>query len=398
MPLPSANDHAGPAPSLGLSISTVEFTATTASHLLARLNRFFKHTPPSPSSPRPASLLGVLALNSSTCIETGYIVLITTDAADTDTLRGAALVLEPPGGGQCPVYPWLATHAGGAAAAAVLLPAETVRAFVQQISFLARELKDAQIKRGIPDSAPLFSSQTDDKRKEEPLLYHAVSKPVFEAIKPFVETSYLGKDYDLWEEASHRVPEENRYDHRHDDDNDDGARQQWTDAKDGTAFAFDSLRAEDYENVASLATIPLDKAYFMHLVESPVLRDLHCVVRCVSSSSSSSTSNDNSANASCSRDELLAPAVSWCLTHVDKSIGMTGTLPAFRRRGLSRKCIRRVTALQNKHLSDDPNPCFSYIHPSNTASIAVTIGNGYALVRDTPYIWFSIYTLESTGV
>ncbi|KAJ3145657.1 hypothetical protein HDU86_000849 [Geranomyces michiganensis] len=346
-----------------MAVTTVAFTSDAAAQLLARLNHYLTHNPPSAASPRPASLLGVLALDANeapanTADKTGYIVLISDSASTPDDLCGAALVLDQ-SGGDAQIYPWLRTDRGGS------VPAETVNEFVKQTILLARKLKQSQKDRGmVEEPSALLLNKAD--REEEPLLFYAVSGPVFAAIRPHVETSFLGKDYDLWEIAAALDDKEN-------DDKEDN---------DGRKYILDSLRAEDYDNVASEATIHLSRAYFAHLVESPILRDLHRVVRCCT--------DDNNGDKG-SQDQR--PAVSWCLTHGDRSVGLIGTLPPFRKRGLARWCSARVTALQQSKIVDN-NPCFAYIDPANAGSRAMMQGIGYRLVPDTSFVWFGVYVAK----
>ena len=74
--------------------------------------------------------------------------------------------------------------------------------------------------------------------------------------------------------------------------------------------------------------------------------------------------------------------VSWCLCHLEKSLGMLFTLPEYRRKGLA---LDVMTALCNEVISRGDTP-FAYIITDNTASLALAAKYNLVPVRRADYV------------
>ncbi|ETV84556.1 hypothetical protein H257_03728 [Aphanomyces astaci] len=143
---------------------------------------------------------------------------------------------------------------------------------------------------------------------------------------------------------------------------------------DGETFEMDSANSSDAASILSLASVGYDPAYILELLKHPIFSQLMRVVRLASTKR----------------------AVSWSLVHSDFSIGLLGTVPAYRRKGLVGLALSstveayRATGMTNDNARFGVQPhCF--VHWSNTASQQLMASLGFKPVPNKTFHWMRLH-------
>ncbi|RLO07881.1 hypothetical protein DYB28_007591, partial [Aphanomyces astaci] len=143
---------------------------------------------------------------------------------------------------------------------------------------------------------------------------------------------------------------------------------------DGETFEMDSANSSDAASILSLASVGYDPAYILELLKHPIFSQLMRVVRLTSTKR----------------------AVSWSLVHSDFSIGLLGTVPEYRRKGLVGLALSstveayRATGMTNDNARFGVQPhCF--VHWSNTASQQLMASLGFKPVPNKTFHWMRLH-------
>ncbi|KAJ3146545.1 hypothetical protein HDU86_008477 [Geranomyces michiganensis] len=152
---------------------------------------------------------------------------------------------------------------------------------------------------------------------------------------------------------------------------------EWTDT-DGKRFKIDLMRMQDVAQVAAASTTGTPEEYLHNIIAAT---DLHRTIRRI----------DNVA------EGAFAPAVSWCMSHGDLSVGLLATDPDYRARGLARRCAASVTLAQREGVKFPCGrsytlPAIAYIDPKNTAS-KITMGRIGFVNTEERLQWFGVKEL-----
>ncbi|KAJ3165455.1 hypothetical protein HDU88_004252 [Geranomyces variabilis] len=316
--------------------STSLTTLPLTAETAAQLLSCLESLPPAGSTPSApsVSLVATLVLHATLPTETGFLILAG-DLAQPASVRAFAVVMTDS------FHPWIS----------YLWASDTG---------LMRPILDA-----IARLVPAQKDPTADRFYVYAVTKHFV--PIFDTL---VVRGFCTIDYDMWT-IQHDAPLLGFTP----DDVSLGA--EWTGA-DGKRFQIDVLRTEDVDQVVAASTTDTTADYLHHIIATS---KLHRTIRHI----------DNVP------DGALAPAVSWCLSHADLSVGLLATDPAYRARGLARRCAASVTLSQRQGVRFPDGrantlPAFAYIAPDNTAS-QITMGKIGFVNTGEQYQWFGVKNL-----
>ncbi|KAJ3174848.1 hypothetical protein HDU87_006640 [Geranomyces variabilis] len=303
----------------------------------AQLLSCFDSLPPPGSTPAApsVSLVATLVLHATSPTETGFLILAG-DLAQPASVRAFAVVMTDS------FHPW--------------------------ISYLWAS--DASLMRPILASIARLVPAQKDPTADRFYMY-AVTKHYASIFDSLVVRGFCTIDYDMWT-IKHDAPLSGFA------SEDVSLGAEWTDA-DGKRFKIDVLRTEDVAQVVAASTTGTTADYLHHIIATS---KLHRTIRHI----------DNVP------EGLLAPAVSWCMSHADLSVGLLATDPAYRARGLARRCAGSVTLSQRQGVRFPDGrantlPAFAYIAPDNTAS-QITMGKIGFVNTGERLQWFGVKDLS----
>ncbi|RHY28122.1 hypothetical protein DYB32_006239 [Aphanomyces invadans] len=142
---------------------------------------------------------------------------------------------------------------------------------------------------------------------------------------------------------------------------------------DGDVYMMDTAVATDAAPILSLSSIGYGDEYIVQLLKHPVLSKLMRVVRVVATKT----------------------PVSWALVHHDFSLGLVGTDPAYRRKGLVRLAFGSTIDAYREAIRSGVDGWFGlqphcFVLSDNYASQGLMASMGFVHVQDKEFHWMGV--------